>query len=152
MPVHGGRFGELVLETHDEAIAHARLDQRPWQPAVVGPRAQALAGRHLDLRDLGHQLDLDNLRIRIYVRELVELEAVGPASRRKRLCGGVDRAEQARDKGKSYEHDLWRFYFDASARPTISAVSRSIIAAASRLSKRFSTKPGTSKLGFAASS
>jgi hypothetical protein len=69
---------------HDHAIADVRVDERPGNAAIVGPRMHDVAGCHFQVGDARRHLDLDYLRIRIQVARLGELQSRVPTSRGQR--------------------------------------------------------------------
>ena len=51
VPMDRRRLRQIVGEVNDQAVADVGADQRAGNAAVVGPRADGLAGRDFDLRD-----------------------------------------------------------------------------------------------------
>src|SRR5687768_3254883 len=93
---------------HDQPIADAGLDQRPWKTAVIRPDMNGLTA-NLHVSELRRQIDLDDLRVGVAIDRLVERQLVSPAGwgeRLRRGQGGCHRTNQQRKNQGTGEHTL----------------------------------------------
>ena len=92
VPVDGGRLRQMIREPHDQPVPDADTDERPRDPAVVGPGLHRQARRDFHRRHARVEMDFDNPRVGVLIDRFAKTHVGVPAVGLVASRGGRDRS------------------------------------------------------------